>query len=194
MSMWLERNILGSITLYLLMFGFTSANENCKPRDEDLISPVVGLTYYHLYSKMEESLVNNHVFLDQLNNGFRSQQEVKVYVLVTVHVDNGTNVSCSDDQWERSPFYSSNSTNIKWDLCTPLHMVYGFKSNPILQSAPWLSALHGSVLLTAMLLTSEQDSVLVAEFFLPLEIDELHCNPSVKIMRCAASELLSWVS
>ena len=190
MSMWLEHNILGSITLYLLVFGFTSANENCKPRDEDLISPVVGLTYDHLYSKMEESLVNNHVFLDQLNNGFRSQQEVEVYVLVTVYVDNGTNVSCSDDQWERSAICSSNSTN-KWDLCTPLYMVYG---NPILQSAPWLSALHGSVLLVAMLLTSEQDSVLVAEFFLPLEIDELHCNPSVKLMRCAASELLSWVS
>ena len=36
----------------------------------------------------------------------------------------------------------------------------------------------------AMLLMSEQDLVLVAEFFLPLEIDELHCNPSVELMRC----------
>ena len=42
----------------------------------------------------------------------------------------------------------------------------------------------GSVLLMAMLLMAEQDLVLVADFFLPLEIDELHCNPSVKLMRC----------
>ena len=42
----------------------------------------------------------------------------------------------------------------------------------------------GSVLLMAMLLMAEQDLVLVAEFFLPLEIDELHCNPSVELMKC----------
>ena len=62
MSMWLERNILGSITLYLLVFGFTSANENCKPRDEDLISPVVGLTYYHLYQKWKRVLLTTMCF------------------------------------------------------------------------------------------------------------------------------------
>ena len=41
----------------------------------------------------------------------------------------------------------------------------------------------------AMLLMAEQDLVLVAEFFLPLEIDELHCNPSVELMRCFFSQL-----
>ena len=35
-----------------------------------------------------------------------------------------------------------------------------------------------------MLLMAEQELVLVADFFLPSEVDELHCNPSVELMRC----------
>ena len=65
-------------------------------------------------------------------------------------------------------------------------MVYGFKATLYFSQHPG-SLLYmglGSVLLMAMLLMSEQDLVLVAEFFLPLEIDELHCNPSVELMRC----------
>ena len=43
----------------------------------------------------------------------------------------------------------------------------------------------------AMLLMSEQDLVLVADFFLPSEVDELHCNPSVELMRCFITIFIS---
>ena len=75
-----------------------------------------------------------------------------------------------------------------------MHMTYGYQYDPVRQAAPWLSSLHGSVVLFAMLLTVDEDFSLEAYFELTLEIDELYCHPSENLMRCAASELLSWVS
>ena len=78
-------------------------------------------------------------------------------------------------------------------LCTPLYKWFTDSKATLYFSQHPGSLLYmglGSVLLMAMLLMSEQDLVLVAEFFLPLEIDELHCNPSVELMRCFFSSAL----
>ena len=182
--------MLGSTLCLHLVLTFVSANPNCRPRDNS--SPIVTVGYSHLYSRMEEVLKTKD--LDELRYWFMSNQQVIIELSFSVQVVNGTNVSCPGDQWHSMAFCHSNSSHYDWDLCTPMYMTYGYQYDLVLQAAPWLSSLHGSVVLFAMLLTVEEDFPVEAYFQLTLEIDELHCHPSENLMRCAASELLSWVS
>ena len=185
--------MLGSTLCLHLVLTFVSANPNCRPRDSLVYSsPIVTVSYSQLYSNMEEVLKTKD--LDQLKNGFMSNQQVMIDLSFSVQVVNGTNVSCPHDQWHSMAFCHSNSSDYDWDLCTPMHMTYGYQYDPVRGAAPWLSSLHGSVVLFAMLLTVDEDFSLEAYFELTLEIDELYCHPSENLMRCAASELLSWVS
>ena len=186
-----DKKMLGSTLYLLLVLSFASANPYCAPRDT-FYSPIVSTTYSHVYSNMEKALKS--IYLEDLKNGFMSKEEVILYIGVTVEVVNGTNYPCPDDQWHTMAFCPSNSSDYDWDLCKPLVMIYGYRYDPVLESVPWLSTLHGSLLLFAVVLTSEQDPSLEAEIPFRLEIDELICHPSVELMKCVVSELFSWVS
>ena len=108
---------------------------------------------------------------------------------VQVKVVNGTNEYCGGDYGDEKAFCSSNSTECNWELCSSLDMTYSFEYNPITAPVVWLSVVHGNLLVIAVFFA------IIEEYFsLTLEVEKLHCHPSMSLMKCVSSELFSWVS
>ena len=136
--------------------------------------------------------------LEKLRAGFVSADVIIIFTL-GVKVLNGTNDSCPDGDMSY-PALCCGSNN-KCTLCSDL---------PSLASQlklvddevhvkfllAWMSFLHGSA--SSVFLFNFYDRVdirvLLFNMDLTFEIDRLECNPSVEMMICALSELLSWVS
>ena len=163
------------------------------------------LYYSDLYLKLEESLIDNQTMLEKLRAGFISADVVISFTL-GVKVLNGTNDSCPDGDMSY-PALCCGSNN-KCTLCSDLpSLFYTAETASQLKLVngelhvnfllAWMSFLHGSAS-SVFLFDYYYDGVdirlLLFNMDPTFEIDRLECNPSVEMMICALSELLSWVS
>ena len=170
----------------------------------DPINADSSLYYSDLYLKLEESLINNQTMLEKLRAGFISADVVIIFTL-GVKVLNGTNDSCPDRDMSY-PALCCGSNN-KCTLCSDLpSLSYGTGTASQLKLGDdevlvkfllvWMSFLHGSA--SSVFLFNFYDEgdnrFLLFNMDLTFEVDRLECNPSVEMMTCALSELLSWVS
>ena len=104
-----------------------------------------------------------------------------------------SNVSCLAP-WSPNAFCRSNSLDHDWNLCSPHSIVYRYQYDPVIASIPWLAYLHGRLLLLfAGGVTTLEDLPVGGEISLTLEIEELLCHPPEFFIKCASSELFSWV-
>ena len=131
--------------------------------------------YSHLFSKLEEALLNNKTVMNLLRLFFIRTVNVGLDFSVQLEVVNGTDLSSRcGSHLSTNTFCSSNSSDYKWKLCNTPEEYYGFDSlkmtyttqSPIkIQSEiskreserekhqidvaiSWLSLLHGNVLST----------------------------------------------
>ena len=142
---------------------------------------------------MEQALLANSMVLDQLKHGFMSNQKIEVFFDVDIQVGNVSNVSCLSP-WSPNAFCRSNSLDHDWNLCSPHSIVYRYQYDPVIASIPWLAYLHGRLLLLfAGGVTTLEDLPVGGEISLTLEIEELLCHPPEFFIKCASSELFSWV-
>ena len=129
--------------------------------------------YTHLFSKLEEALLNNKTMMNLLRQIFMGTGNVEIHFSVQLEVVNGTDLSSSCDSgpyyYNNTPpvtFCPSNSSDYKWKLCNfpekygfdSLEMTYKAQSLSKIESElrkyqidvaiTWLSLLHGNVLST----------------------------------------------
>ena len=123
--------------------------------------------YSHLFSKLEEALLNNKTMMNLLRQNFMITENVEIHFSVQLEVVNGTDLSSScDSDPSTNTFCPSNSSDYKWKLCN-VHNEYGFNSTEMIYRSPylskiesdrekygidlkivWLSMLHGNVIST----------------------------------------------
>ena len=184
--------IMRSVLYFLFFLSPALANEFCAPPYYGDSPLAFGLGYFHLYSSMEAAITTNTALLDRLKYGFRTVERTEIQFSVEVKVVNGSNTACPDDygydDYDKA-FCLLNSTDYSWHLCSSLDMTYRYRYNPTLNSVPWLSVVHGGLILVAVAATFDEDFRQGPHFSLTLEIDELHCNPTVFLMKCASTEL-----
>ena len=137
--------------------------------------------YSHLFSKLEEALLNNKTVMNLLRPIFMGVEKVEIDFSVQLEVVNGTNLSssCGSDPHDNDTFCPSNSSDYKWKLCNipeeycdTLKMTYRSQSPSKIQSEiseresereehlidgaiAWLSLLHGNVLSTFYFFVSD---------------------------------------
>ena len=127
--------------------------------------------YSHLFSKLEDALLNNKTTMSLLRQMFMGTENIEIYFSVQLEVVNGTDLSSSCDS---DPYYDyyipfsssdtfcpSNSSDYKLKLCN-IPEKHGFDSlkyrspyfskieseREIDVAIKWLTLLHGSVLST----------------------------------------------
>ena len=174
--------------------------------------PFFDQQYSHLFSKLEEALINNTELMEQLRHGFMSTESIQIKCFnFQLEVINGSDfITCIiDDYHTPECTFCPSEDSHKWILCYEysLHMTFSSQSLGSLQleeadlAILWLSLLHGSLI-----------SVLGLFFIWPLEemnydyegdysyfydqtlrIDKLDFNPPVSLTKCVLSELISWV-
>ena len=170
--------------------------------------------YPNLYLKLEEALINDSSHpLSKLRVGFTSIEE-KLASLTTypsLEVKNVENVPCENEFGNFSLCYSKSDDT--WELCPidvgslsyiePSLEVYQSENHQliIMNFLEWLAVVHGTTI--PLILTSYVFKKM-PEYFptndkeeydgITFSIDELDCNPSPLLLKCALSELWSWVS
>ena len=153
------------LLLLLQMFFCPGFNEDCG-------SYIGEWHYSHLFSKLEEALLNNKTVMNLLRQIFMEIENVEIGFSVQLELVNGTHLSGSCD---KDPYYNyyipssfdtfcpSNSSDYKWKLCN-IPEKYGFDSLDMTYRSPylskleserqtdvaiiWLSFLHGNTLST----------------------------------------------
>ena len=184
------------------------ANTECS---RDGFSLYFDSVYTDLYLKLEEALINDQDILNQLRAGFTSS-EGNMYVFISnfqLMVVNGNNVSCKYyGSHSHKTFCDSGFTYYMWELCYPFELdmilsVQSFKSIQhiirkyiITYSTIWLFWIHASttpVFVSFVLLNGDLFNLKYSYIQLTLTIDELSCNPSLELTKCALSEIFSWV-
>ena len=177
--------------------------------------------YSHLFSNLEEALINNKTLMNLLRQNFMITENVEIHFSVQLEVVNGIDLSssCGSDP-STNTFSPSNSSDYKWKPCNiPYEMIY---SSPYLSKIEsdrekfgidlkivWLSMLHGNVISTFIFVPGLlphlwspvydgsdylYDDGIETSVPMTLVMDRLDCNPSIAITQCVLSELLSWVS
>ena len=155
--------------------GFPQFNQDCT---RDFIGE---WQYSHLFSKLEEALLQNKTTLNLLRQIFMGVEKVEIYFSVQLEVVNGTDLSssCDNDPFlvnntlsSFDTFCPSNSSDYKWKLCNN-HEKYGYDSlvmtyisqspskiskgesemekQQIDVAISWMSLLHGNILSTFLL-------------------------------------------
>ena len=61
------------------------------------------LQYTHLFSKLEDSLLNNKIVINTLRQMFMGTENVEIHFSVQLEVVNGINLSCISDS---DPYYN----------------------------------------------------------------------------------------
>ena len=160
---------------------------------------------YNLYLKFEEALVKDHSALEDLRARFVSTETVPVVFIMNLEVVNVTNIACG--AYEYTPALCL-SSDLKWHLCSPRPLSFRFTSQTasklqseqrikeVDKSIKLLSLIHGNMPSIYLPYYNVFTSVFdyEGEFTLSLKINNLTCNPSYQLTKCALSELLSWVS
>ena len=109
--------------------------------------------YSHLFSKLEEALINNTEVMDRLRHGFMSTENFKIYFSVQLEVIDGRNLttSCDDDDDDYYYYYDAECTFCRseythqWITCYDPDMT--LSSQALDKSVLlWLSLLHGSLM------------------------------------------------
>ena len=175
--------------------------------------------YSHLFSKLEDALVNNKTVLSLLRQIFMCTENVEIHFSVQLEVANGTDLSSSCDGGLYSindTFCLSNSSDYEWKLCNDsLEMTYTTQSLSKIESEiekhqidamiGRLSLLHGNILSIFLLISPDYWMHFLDSSYhfydchnystsLTLKTEGLDCNPSIVITQCCLSKLLSWVS
>ena len=166
-----------------------------------------GSEYSHLYLKLEEALITQHPrMLKTLRVGFISKNDLFVRITLNVTVTNGTegcNHCCRFSSNCNQAFCPvSDMSESSWILCDEqIYLIYFTPTVEVEQQfIPWMSCLHGGLTFTFIVLDyylwGFYDYHLRGfyDMDITLTIDRLDCNPSLQMMKCVLSELISWVS
>ena len=125
----------------------------CPGFNEDCGGYIGEWPYTHLFSELEEALLNNKTMMNLLRQIFLGTENVQIFFSVQLEAVNGTDLSSScdgDPYYNSTPpssfdtFCPSNSSDYKWKLCN-IPEKYGFDSMEMIYTTQSRSKIQSEI-------------------------------------------------